>query len=169
MRCIYCTPAGGVARLGWDEVLTFEEIGNRLGWSGEAVVGQIADWVSGGVIRRFGAVVNHRRLGFGANGMAVFRVSEGDVDAAGERLGRFSEISHCYRRPPLPGFPYGLFAMVHGRSEREVRDFVERMAGELELPDYTVLFSTTEYKKASMKYFLPAEGAAAGPHSEAIS
>jgi DNA-binding Lrp family transcriptional regulator len=132
----------------------FAAMAARLGWPPSRVVRQIREWLDSGVIRRFGAVVRHKELGFVANGMAAFRVSPEAVDDAGRRLARRAEVSHCYRRPPLPDFPYSLFAMVHGQSEDEVRQTVAVMAREIGVADYAVLFSVTEFKKASMRYFV---------------
>ena len=125
----------------------------RLGWPVARVVDQVRAWLEAGVIRRFGAVVRHRELGYRANGMAVFRVPEGRIDDAGRRLAARPEISHCYRRPPLPDFPYNLYAMVHGRTEDEVRGLVADLARDLDLPGRDLLFSVTEFKKTSMRYF----------------
>ncbi|MCX5673174.1 MAG: AsnC family transcriptional regulator [Planctomycetota bacterium] len=125
----------------------------RRGWPTARVVQQIRAWLDSGVIRRFGAVVRHRELGFAANGMAAFRAAPDVIDAAGKRLAKHGEVSHCYRRPPLPDFPYNLFAMVHGQSEEEVRRTVAAMTGEIGVEDYAVLFSVTEFKKESMRYF----------------
>ena len=132
----------------------FARIAAELRWPATRVVEQVRDWVARGVIRRFGAVVDHRRLGFQANGMVVFRVDTDRIDAAGLRLARRPEVSHCYHRPPLPGFDYRLFAMTHGRSHDQVRQIAAEMSAEVGLEDYQVLFSTTEYKKVSMRYFL---------------
>ncbi|MDK1031226.1 MAG: radical SAM protein [Planctomycetia bacterium] len=131
----------------------FAELAERLGWSRQRVIEQTRDWVSSGVIRRFGAVVNHRRLGFQANAMVGFCVLPERAEAVGRRLAQCTEISHCYRRRPIPEWPYNVFAMVHGQSEDEVRKFVDRIAAELDLSDYDVLFSVTEFKKSSMRYF----------------
>ena len=132
----------------------FAEAAERLNWPHERVVKQVAEWLQQGVIRRFGAVVQHRRLGFRANGMAVFRVASDRIDALGRRLAEYGEVSHCYRRLPPPDFNYNLFAMIHGRSETQVREFVDNIARELGVEDYQVLFSIAEYKKISMRYFL---------------
>ena len=134
----------------------FAELARRLGWLAQRVLEQISDWLEAGVIRRFGAAVHHRALGFRSNGMAVFCVPVDGIDAAGKHLARYTEVTHCYQRAPFRGWKYNLFAMVHGRSEDEVNRFVARAAAELELPDYTVLFSDTEYKKTSMRYFVEA-------------
>ncbi len=132
----------------------FAELAKQLDFSAEEIVQQITDWLDVGLIRRFGAVVRHQQLGFVANGMAVFQVEDDRIDAVGEKMVEHPEISHCYRRPSLDDWNYNLFAMVHGRSEEEVREFVKSLAKELGLNKYDVLFSSTEYKKVSMKYFL---------------
>ena len=132
----------------------FAPIARKLGWPVQDVVAQIAGWLAQGVIRRFGAVVRHRRLGFDANGLAVFRAAPDRIDDHGRRLARYPEISHCYRRPPLPDFPYNLFAMVHGRSPAQVRGLVDRLSAQVNASQYDVLFSTTEFKKTSMRYFV---------------
>jgi len=131
----------------------FAAMAARLGWTASRVVQQVRAWLDSGVIRRVGAVVRHRELGFAANGMTVFGVPPDAVDAAGRRLAAHAAVSHCYRRPPLRDFPYSLFAMVHGQSEGAVRQDAATMAGEIGARDYAVLFSVTEFKKASMRYF----------------
>jgi DNA-binding Lrp family transcriptional regulator len=132
----------------------FVGAGAQLGWPVERIVEQIREWMGMGIVRRFGAVVRHRDLGFAANGMAVFRAADAQADEAGRRLAARPEVSHCYRRPPLEDFPFNLYAMVHGRSEDEVGQAVAAMAAEAGLTDYDVLFSVTEFKKASMRYFV---------------
>ena len=132
----------------------FAPVAARLGWTANHVVEQIRQWTAAGVIRRFGAVVRHHQLGFKANGMSVFRVPEAQVDEAGRRLAAHAEVSHCYRRPPLPDFPYNLFVMTHGRTEDEVRAAADAMAREAGAETHEVLFSIREFKKVSMRYFV---------------
>ena len=135
----------------------FAEAAAQLGWPVERIVEQIRSWLASGIIRRFGAVVEHRSLGFRANGMAVFRAAAARADEIGRSLAAEPAVSHCYRRPALPDFPYNLYAMVHGRSEEEVRDIVRRMAEAAGAAEYEVLFSVTEFKKSPPTYFA-AEG-----------
>jgi len=132
----------------------FDQAERDLHWNAGRVIGQINEWINNGVIRRFGTVLAHRRLGFRANGMACFAVDRDCIDDIGRHLAKCPDISHCYHRPTLPDFPYNLFAMVHGRSDKQVRATVSDMAKELALKDYEVLFSTVEHKKTSMKYFV---------------
>ena len=132
----------------------FGEVARRLGWPDRQVLGQISDWLAGGVIRRFGAVLRHQLVGFEANGMAVFSLPPDRIDQAGLRIAEHPEVSHCYRRPPLDDFPYNLFAMIHGQTGERVRAAAAAMAEELDVRDCDVLFSTKEYKKESMQYFV---------------
>ncbi len=132
----------------------FAAMARQLGWPADRVVEQLREWSATGVIRRFGAVVRHEKLGFRANGMSVFRVAPAAVDGAGRRLAAHAEVSHCYWRPPLPDFPYNLFAMVHGRTEDEVLAAADGMAREAPAETHEVLFSIREFKKVSMRYFV---------------
>jgi DNA-binding Lrp family transcriptional regulator len=132
----------------------YEAVGAMLGVSGAAVRERLAQMLADGLIRRIGAVPNHYRLGYTANGMTVWDVADERVDELGEAIGVLAGVSHCYRRPrELPLWPYNLFAMVHGRS----RDEVERQAGEIRtrLGDTcrggAILYSSAILKKAGLR------------------
>jgi DNA-binding Lrp family transcriptional regulator len=132
----------------------YEAVGAMLGVSGEAVCERLARMLEEGLIRRIGAVPNHYRLGYTANGMTVWDVVDERVDELGETIGALAGVSHCYRRPrELPLWPYNLFAMVHGRSRGEV----ERQAGEIRtrLGDACrsgdILYSSAILKKAGLR------------------
>ncbi len=135
------------------EAEPFVPVAEAAGGSVPAVLDQIRAWVEEGVVRRVGAVVRHRAAGVRANAMAVFAVDPPRIDAAGRALASHPDVTHCYRRPPLPDFPYTLYAMVHGGSEEAVRGRVEAMAGEIDAPAWDALFSVREFKKTSMRYF----------------
>jgi DNA-binding Lrp family transcriptional regulator len=132
----------------------YEAVGAMLGVSGEAVRERFAELLAGGVVRRIGAVPNHYRLGYVANGMTVWDVDDARVDALGERVGALPGVSHCYRRPrELPRWPYNLFAMLHGRSRAEVerqRDAIRALLGDACRAD-DVLYSTAILKKTGLR------------------
>jgi len=109
----------------------------------------------GGAIRRYVGTLRHRQLGVRANGMVVWKVPEGRLEAAGERLARAPEVSHCYARNPIAGFPYTLYSMAHGPDRASCRRVAARLARETGLDDYAVLFSEQEFKKVRLRYFLP--------------
>jgi DNA-binding Lrp family transcriptional regulator len=135
------------------EAEPFVPVAAAAGWTVPGVLEQIRAWLDVGVVRRFGAVVRHRQAGVRANAMAVFQVDASRVDAAGRALAAHPDVTHCYRRPPLPDFPYTLYAMVHGGSEEAVRERVAAMAEEIDADARDALFSIREFKKTSMRYF----------------
>ncbi len=132
----------------------YEAVGAMLGVSGEQVRERLGQMLAEGLIRRIGAVPNHYRLGFTANGMTVWDVADDRVDELGIQVGALAGVSHCYRRPrELPVWPYNLFAMVHGRS----RDEVERQAAQIRalLGDACrgsdILYSSAILKKTGLR------------------
>ena len=105
-----------------------------------------------GVLRRFSAILYHRRAGFKANGMSVWRVDNG-VEEIGKLFASFKAVSHCYERTTNGVWSYNLFAMVHGRNREEVLEFCAFLSKESGVSDYKVLFSKKEFKKRRAKLF----------------
>ncbi len=132
----------------------YEAVGAMIGVSGERVRERLAQMIDEGLIRRIGAVPNHYRLGYLANGMTVWDVADERVDELGERVGALPAVSHCYRRPrELPIWPYNLFAMVHGRSRDEVQqqaDTIRRLLGDA-CRGSDILYSSAILKKAGLR------------------
>jgi DNA-binding Lrp family transcriptional regulator len=109
-------------------------------------------------MRRFAAVLNHRRAGFGANGMAVWRVPEEELEEIGPRMAAFKAVSHCYRRPTYPDWPYSIFTMVHARSKEACEEAIAAIAEDTGITDpdrRAVLYSTYEFKKIRLMYYTP--------------
>lgn len=127
----------------------WKEIAQRLGKEQEDVLATLRLLLARRIIKRLAAVPNHYALGIRYNGMAVWDVPDEQVSEVGAKLGQRTEITHCYRRPRRPGWPYNLFAMVHGMSRQEVLDKVQRINREAGLEGFPheVLFSTRILKK----------------------
>jgi len=130
------------------------EIALSLGRSEEELFREIEMLKKARVIKRISGVIRHRKTGFGANGMACFQLSEKIIDEAGVKAAQYSAVSHCYRRPVYPDWPYSLFAMTHGTSERECEETASEIAAEIGAEKTLVLYSTKEYKKERVKYFI---------------
>ncbi len=132
----------------------YEAVGAVLGVSGEMVRERFARLLASGLVRRIGAVPNHYRLGYAANGMTVWDVDDSRVDELGAQVGALPGVSHCYRRPrELPAWPYNLFAMLHGRSRDEVerqREQLRALLGDACRAD-DVLYSTAILKKTGLR------------------
>ena len=132
----------------------YDAVGQQLGVSGQQVRERMAQMLETGLIRRIGAVPNHYRLGFTANGMSVWDVDDALVDQLGERIGQLPGVSHCYRRPRrLPTWPYNLFAMLHGRTRAEVEQQAVQLRELLGTAcrGHDILYSTAILKKTGLR------------------
>jgi DNA-binding Lrp family transcriptional regulator len=118
---------------------------------------QLLDHLSGmqerKLLRRVAAILFHRRAGFSANGMGVWRVPEGEELEYGKRMAAFRGISHCYQRPTYADWPYSVFTMAHGRSKEECDAILDAIAEETGIDDRATLYSSTEFKKIRLLYF----------------
>ena len=121
----------------------------------DALIAALEDLQRRGYLRRFAAILRHRKAGFGANGMAVWSVPEADIAEMGQKMAGYTAISHCYQRPIYSDWKYNLFTMIHARKKSECESFVEQLSREHALDDFAVLYSTTEYKKIRLAYFTP--------------
>jgi DNA-binding Lrp family transcriptional regulator len=130
----------------------------EAGMDPEELLARGRTFVERSYMRRFAAVLNHRKAGFGANGMAVWQVPEDQLEEIGPRMAAFRAVSHCYRRPVYPDWPYSVFTMVHARSREACEEAIEAIAQETGItePDRrAVLYSTYEFKKIRLVYFTP--------------
>lgn len=123
----------------------------------------------GGALRRYVGTFRHRKLGVRGNGMAVWNVPEDRLDAIGAALAAAPEVSHCYARNRIPGFPFALYSMIHGPDNDAVSVIAKRLSSEVGVEDYAVLFSAREFKKARLRYFLPELDAWWTAHREPVA
>ncbi len=130
----------------------------EAGMSTDRFLEHLQGMVERKLLRRVAAILYHRRAGFSANGMGVWRVPEERVLEVGRRMAAVRGISHCYQRPTYPDWPYSVFTMAHGRSKAECDAILDRIADEHNLHggDRAVLYSSTEFKKVRLHYFTDA-------------
>lgn len=110
-----------------------------------------------GVMRRFAAILRHRQAGFTANGMIVWRVPKDRITEVGSKLGAFPQVSHCYERPTYEDWPYNVFSMIHCKTQQEAREVASVIQRQVGVDDYRILFSSREFKKTRVEYFVENE------------
>jgi siroheme decarboxylase len=104
-------------------------------------------------LRRVAAILFHRRAGFSANGMGVWKVPDERILELGPRMASFRGISHCYQRPTYADWPYSVFTMAHGRSKEECDAILDSIAEDTGIDERRTLYSSTEFKKVRLRYF----------------
>lgn len=105
-----------------------------------------------GIMRRFGASISHRSVGFSANAIVCWVVPSALVEVSGKKIATFSEVSHCYERRTTPLWHYNLFAMLHTQSREDCQKVAEEISGQIGVYEYELLFSIREIKKIRVKY-----------------
>lgn len=124
----------------------------------EGETARIRELLSNGVIRRFGAMLDHRSVGFVANALTAWTVDAARRDALGGAFAQRDFVSHCYARRTAEGWPHSVYAMVHARSRDALKDHLAELtfvASEVTggPAEPLVLETVHEYAKRSMQYF----------------
>lgn len=140
----------------------------ELGTDEDSVTERIGQWLAEGRLKRFGVVVRHHELGFAANAMTVFDVPNDCVDACGQALAEQAGVTLAYRRTRAEGWPYNLYAMVHGTHRDAVTAVIERVTHAAGLAPFPreVLFSTRRFKQTGARRFRGWSAAPAAPLPE---
>jgi DNA-binding Lrp family transcriptional regulator len=133
----------------------YDEAAAEVGMTTPQLLEHLRGMVDRKLLRRVAAILFHRRAGFSANGMGVWKVPENEIMETGGRMASFRGISHCYQRPTYEDWPYSVFTMAHGRSKEECDAILDSIAEECGMgpDDRATLYSSTEYKKIRLHYF----------------
>jgi DNA-binding Lrp family transcriptional regulator len=126
---------------------------DALGLGQEELLAHLEGMQERRLLRRVAAILYHRRAGFSANGMGVWRVPDERIMELGPRMAAFRGISHCYQRPTYEDWPYSIFTMAHGRSKEECDAILDAIAAETGIEERATLYSSTEFKKVRLLYF----------------
>jgi siroheme decarboxylase len=124
-----------------------------VGMAQERFLAHLSRMQERGLLRRVAAILYHRRAGFSANGMGVWKVPDEDILDIGRRMAAVRGISHCYQRPTYEDWPYSVFTMAHGRSKDECDAILDAIAEQTGIDERATLYSSTEFKKIRLLYF----------------
>ncbi len=133
----------------------YAALGAPLGMTGAEVIEYGKRMIEHGHLRRFAGIINHRQAGFRANGMAVWNVPPEQIQEFGEYVAGYRGVSHCYQRPTYPDWPYSVFSMLHNAKVTGVEESAAAISSATGVTDFRILYSTTEYKKIRLPYFVP--------------
>jgi DNA-binding Lrp family transcriptional regulator len=118
----------------------------------EDVLAIITELIDECVIRRIAAVVDHRKLGFVANVLFAGEVSQDRIVQVGQRLAHLPTVSHCYERQIFEGWPYNLFAMMHGQNMGQIEHVISKFTEAESIDSFELLPTEAELKKQPAKH-----------------
>jgi radical SAM protein with 4Fe4S-binding SPASM domain len=132
----------------------YAESALRLGISADELLDMLRGWQTCGILKRIGILLNHQSIGFKANGMCVWNVSEDKIEEKGRTLSGYPVITHCYQREMDSRFPFNLYAMIHAGNWNDLYSVFSSVSKENGLDDGQLFCSLREIKKTSMSYFI---------------
>lgn len=132
----------------------FDGMAQRLGITTQQLFDLARSFQERGVMRRYSAVLYHRRAGFKANAMIVWRVPPQRSEEVGRIMAAHPAVTHCYERPAFPDWPYSHFSMVHATTKKQCEEIAKEISERTGITDYMLLYSTREYKKTRVRYFV---------------
>ena len=136
------------------ETRPFAPMAERLGISEQQLFGMAESFQKRGVMRRYSAVLHHRRAGFKSNAMVVWKVPPERSVEVGNIMARSSWVTHCYERPTFPDWDYTHFTMIHATSKEKCNEVASEISLATGVADYMLLYSSREYKKTRVRYFV---------------
>jgi len=130
----------------------FKIISEKMGVPETEILKSLNEMNEKGIIRRFSANINQRKLGIVANAVVIWNLPENKIEHAIPVFMSYPEISHLYERATYPGkWEYNLYSVVHGYSVESLKKFAEKIAEEIGVTDYQVLFSKKRFKGTSSR------------------
>ena len=132
----------------------FAPMAARLGITEQELFALAASFRERGIMRRFSAVLHHRRVGFRSNAMAVWKVPPERSVEVGRIMAGSPWVSHCYERPTFPDWEYTHFTMIHATASEKCEEVARGISKDTGIHDYMLLYSTREYKKTRVRYFV---------------
>ena len=132
----------------------YKVLAEEIGITEEALLARIETMREEKKIRKMGAVLRHREVGFSSNCLCVWNVPDERVDEVGGRMAEHPRVSHCYDRNRTPDWPYNLYTMIHGYSREECEVIAAELAATAGIEERCMLYTKKEWKKASMRYFM---------------
>jgi len=152
-------PKGPVLQAAQDDLpmteRPFAALAATHGVGEEELLETLRQWLHSGMMRRYGALVSHRKLGYECSAMVVWQVPPERIAEVGRLFAADPEVTHCYQRQPAPGLPHNLYIMIHSHSEDDCRRKAENLSRVAGVAAYELLISTREFKKDSPRYAAP--------------
>ena len=131
----------------------YKKIAQEVGIPVELLLERLTLMKEQGQIRKLGAVLRHREIGFSANVLCVWVVPEERMEKVAANMCLNAAVTHCYDRNTMPDWPYNFYTMIHGSSREECEAIIDELAIENNLSERRLLFTLKEWKKTSMSYF----------------
>ena len=131
----------------------YKTLAAQIGIDEQTLLERLKRFKENGQIRKMGAVLQHREVGFAANVLCAWEIPAARMDEVARNMSRHPSVSHCYDRNTEPGWPYNMYTMIHGHSREECEAIAQELGRANGVSNRAMLYSVKEWKKTSMRYF----------------
>lgn len=132
----------------------FDPISTHLNMTNNELFKYAVQMMERKLMRRFSAVLHHRRAGFSANAMVVWKVPPERAEEVGQIMAKSPHVTHCYERPTYNDWPFSHYTMVHAKTREECETIARDISDATSISEHQLVFSTREYKKTRVNYFV---------------
>ncbi len=105
-----------------------------------------------GILRRIGALWNHKKLGLKYNTLCLWQLPSSQTDKFANFASSFNNITHCYRRKSYPCWKWQIYTMIHGTNRQQCNRTIDQLLQEFPNAKLLMLPTLKEYKKERIKY-----------------
>ena len=130
----------------------YRKAARHLHCSEGEVARRIRRGLESGTIRRVAAVLDPVKAGYRANVLVAWIVPGSGKKLLGEVAAAVPVVSHCYERSVRDRWPYSIYTMIHGRTNRECEAVIKRIAAETGVNRYRRLKTVRCLKKSRIVY-----------------
>ena len=131
----------------------YKVLAEQIGMSEDELIERLKRYKRAGKIRKMGAVLKHREVGFAANSLCAWAVPKERLEEVATRMAMNPAVSHCYDRNTMPDWPYNVYTMIHAHSREECEKIANQIALEVNVMEKVMMYTVKEWKKTSMRYF----------------
>ena len=128
----------------------YRVLAEQIGISEAELLERLRRMKTAGILRKMGAVLQHRVAGFHGNALCCWQVPADRVECVVAKLVGRPFISHVYLRQPQEQWPYNLYTVFHAHTREECLAQIERTAQELDMICFRVLFSRKNWKRSQL-------------------
>ena len=124
-----------------------------LGMTQERLLDHLAGMQERGLLRRVAAILYHRRAGFSANGMGVWKVPDEQIFDIGCRMARCAGSPTATSARPTRTGPTRSSRWPTAAPRRSATRSSTRSPSSTGISERATLYSSTEFKKIRLLYF----------------
>lgn len=103
------------------------------------------------IIRRFAALISHKKAGFVNNGMTLWTLKKQEMIKISKKAIEIKNISHCYERKKSKIWNFNFYCMIHSKNLNNINQIIKEIDTQ---KNPKIIYSTKEFKKKRIKYYI---------------